>query len=269
MWQTTSLPYPGIKFTHQISMLYKANYLALFHRLLEDARTWSDAALSWMGRVASMKMMVLPKLLYYFRTLPISVPIEALRLFQTKIFNFIWGTKDSRLARTTMYAPKDLGGLGVPDVRKYYIAAQLTQLCQLRHNHYRPDWVSIEAQACSPLPIYLILWLPSKYRKAILCSSLSHLVSLWESTSRKWPICSPHSPVVPFFNNPQFLPGIAPVLFRWWIDGGLYSIGHFLDHRVIWSSSYFAQDLDMPSSENFHIQQIYNFYVLYAREVLI
>lgn len=65
--------------------------------------------LSWMGRISSVKMLVLPKILYYFRTLPILVPIEA------NIFNFIWGAKGSRLAWTTMYAPRDLGGLGVAD----------------------------------------------------------------------------------------------------------------------------------------------------------
>lgn len=61
-----------------------------------------------------------------------------------------------------MYAPKDLGGLGVPDFRKYYVAAQLTQLCHLHFSHYRPDWVPLEAQACSPLPIDGVLCVPSK-----------------------------------------------------------------------------------------------------------
>lgn len=135
-----------------------------------------------------MKMMVLPKILYYFKTLPI---VEALRQFQTKIFSFILGAKGSRLAQTTMFGPNDLGGLGLPDFLKYYIVVQLTQLCQLHYNHYRLDWLSVEAQAFSPLQIDLVLWIPSKHRKAMLCPTLSHSVSLWDSTCRRWPYAPP------------------------------------------------------------------------------
>lgn len=56
-----------------------------------------------------------------------------------------------------MYAPKDMGGLGMPDFEKYYVAAQLAQLSQLHNWRYRPDWVSIEAQACFLLAMDLIL----------------------------------------------------------------------------------------------------------------
>lgn len=60
--QTAALSYLGIKLIPQISSLYKANYPAMFHKLLENVRTWSDATLSWMGRIASVKMIVLSKI---------------------------------------------------------------------------------------------------------------------------------------------------------------------------------------------------------------
>lgn len=68
-----------------------------------------------MGRIAG-KITVVTKLLYYFRTLPKAAPLEAIRKFQARIFNFIWGTEGSRLACTVMYAPKDLGGLEALDI---------------------------------------------------------------------------------------------------------------------------------------------------------
>lgn len=89
----------------------------------------------------------------------------------------------------------------VPDFQKYYVAAKLTQLCELHFSHNRLDWVSIEAHACSPLLIDFVLWLPSKHRKVIFPPTLSHSISLWELTCERWPLCSPHTSKVPIFNN--------------------------------------------------------------------
>lgn len=53
--------------------------------------------------------------LYFFRTLLIQVPVNDTQWFQSKITQFIWGTKGPRIARATMYAPKDI--VGVPDLK--------------------------------------------------------------------------------------------------------------------------------------------------------
>lgn len=91
-WQSTSLSYLGIRLTPSISSLYKANYPTLFAKLLEDVKTWSDINLPWMGRIASVKMTVLPRFLYCFRTLPIQVPAHAIQHFHSQIRHYIWGT---------------------------------------------------------------------------------------------------------------------------------------------------------------------------------
>lgn len=118
-----------------------------------------------MGRIASVKMTVLPRLLYYFLTLPIQVPVAGTCWFQSKILHYIWGTKGPRIAWATMYAPKDPGGLRVPQFQKYYLAAQLSQLYQLHSHHYCPDWVLLEAQACSPLAMDLTFGLSQNTAK--------------------------------------------------------------------------------------------------------
>lgn len=71
-----------------------------------------------MGRIVFVKMTVLPKLLYYFRTLPILVPLAAIRQVQTKMFSYIWASKGSRLAQATMDAPKHRREHGGPRLSK-------------------------------------------------------------------------------------------------------------------------------------------------------
>lgn len=174
-----------------ISFIYinHMNNKKLIDLLLEDVQAWSDVNLSWMGRIASVKMAVLPKLLY-FRTLPIQVSVHAPWQFQSKIFHYIWGTKGSRITWATMYASKDSDGPGMSDFRKYYATVQLAQQCQLHSQHYQTDWVSIEAQACSPLTIDLVLWIPPKHRKAILCPTPSHSLHVWDTVGDGF--CAPH-----------------------------------------------------------------------------
>lgn len=120
-----------------------------------------------------------------------------------------------------MYAPKDLVGLG-----------------------------------CSPLAMELILWIP---RDTIVCPTISHSLHIWDTSCRRWPLRSAHTPVAPLFGNPLFPPVIHPDRFGWWVNKGLYCKGDFLDHRGIRPSSHFVDSLEMPPMENFHLQQILHF----------
>lgn len=63
-------------------------------------------------------------------------------------------------------------------------AAQLVQCYQIFFTTYQPDWVKLEAQANTSLPIELLLWISSKERRAILGPFLSHSLSLWETACK-------------------------------------------------------------------------------------
>lgn len=65
-------------------------------------------------------MMILPKLLYYFYTLPVRVPPHFLRLLQSKILRFIWANKHPRMSKATLFIHRLQGGLGIPHVANYY-----------------------------------------------------------------------------------------------------------------------------------------------------
>lgn len=120
-----------LKFHHS-----KTNYPPLFTKLLEDVNAWSDVSLSW-GELSFPGYCTIVQ-------------------------------KGSRIAQSTMYTSKGNGRFGKAKyyINKYYIAAELTQLQQL-HSKHRPTWMSLEAPACSPLRMDLVLWTPSQHRKAI------------------------------------------------------------------------------------------------------
>lgn len=78
--------------------------------------------MSWFGRIASIKMTILPKILYCFMTLPVPIPLVQLRKLQTDLLNFTWNYKQHRVARSTLYASWNEA---FPNLSCFYYAAQL------------------------------------------------------------------------------------------------------------------------------------------------
>lgn len=57
---------------------------------------------------------------------------------------YIWQGRGPRLALRTLQRPKRLGGLGVPDIRKYYEVITLKRILDWQHGVSTKAWVSFE-----------------------------------------------------------------------------------------------------------------------------
>lgn len=74
------------------------------------------------------------------------ISIPDLRLFQRKMIQFIWGDKRPRVNKCTLFAPKTRGGLGAPDLIKYYYAAQISHLIRYHSQEPHPIWMQLESK---------------------------------------------------------------------------------------------------------------------------
>lgn len=99
-----------------------------------------------------------------------------------------------------------MGGLGVPDFRKYYVAVHLAQLFQLHGRKYKPDWVSLEAQACSPLAMDVLLWTPYIQQSCAVSNALAFYSLVGCKLQEMAPMLytHTHTQVAPLFGNPLF-----------------------------------------------------------------
>lgn len=73
-WPKEGITHLGIYIPSSLQNLYGANYSHMIRRISSDLERWSMLLLSLLGRVKSIRMNVLPRLLYFFQMLPVEIP---------------------------------------------------------------------------------------------------------------------------------------------------------------------------------------------------
>lgn len=86
-WNKDSLQYLGIKWTPSTCNLFKINFLPLLTTIQQEMTRLRKFFLSWSGRLTAYTSILLPKILYYFRTLLIHVSNTFL---STLAYNHNW-----------------------------------------------------------------------------------------------------------------------------------------------------------------------------------
>ena len=72
---TKRIKYLGIQLTKDVKDLFKENYKPLLKEIREDTNRWRNIPSSWLGSISIMKMAILPKVIYRFNVIPITLPM--------------------------------------------------------------------------------------------------------------------------------------------------------------------------------------------------
>lgn len=238
-WTTDSLTYLGIQLPVRLSNLYHKNFTPLLQNIDQNLKIWSTGIFSWFGRAAILKMHTLPKILYLFQTLPIKLPSSFFSSYKKKCTAFIWGKSKPRIKFDILTLPKKQGGIGLPDIQKFYQACHLTRVIDWNIHSEFKDWINIE-RTFTPIPLHILPWL-NKTHIPPDCKFhplIDNTINIFQSTSRTQKISSSPGPLTPVSHNPAFPLGMESSFALF-----------FPSHRIVRAELFFENGKFLPLTD--------------------
>ena len=88
----------------------------------EDTNKWKHIPCSWIGRINTIKMMVLPKAVYRVNTIPTKIPMIYFTELEQIFQKFIWNHKRFHIAAATLRKKNKVGTIALSKIKCYYKA---------------------------------------------------------------------------------------------------------------------------------------------------
>uniref|UniRef100_A0A8C8E244 Reverse transcriptase domain-containing protein n=1 Tax=Oryzias sinensis TaxID=183150 RepID=A0A8C8E244_9TELE len=255
-WPREGIKYLGTCISPSLDKLFDANYGKILNTIRNDLDRWSALPISFLGRIETVRMNVLPRLLYLFQMLPISIPKSMFRELDKLISKFIWQNKRPRIKYKTLQRVKEEGGLNLPHLKYYFWAAQLKPIISWMKSDTQTRWLTIEQSMCSE-PLHTLLFADASIKDISLWTK--NTLSIWNKVRTSFKLPKKLSAVLSIRHIKSFTPISLDKGFTKWSNQGLLYIHQLIDSEHLMSFEQLSRRFKLQKSDFFRYLQMRSF----------
>lgn len=257
-WTDKGFRYLGVIITPNVSQLYDANYGKLIKEIKKDLDRWTILPLTLSGRVETIRMNILPRLLFLFQSLPVMISGSTFKMLDKRMSKFLWQNKKARIKYKTLLAPQNKGGLNLPNLRNYYWAAQLRALILWITKDKDAIWVEMEQRACPTMSLESLPFVTRSMQKKLKIKNelIIETMKIWSTIQKKLNISNSVSKATKIAKNPDFVPCTMDVGFEKWTNKGLIYIAQLFTGQILKSFEQLKQEFNLPNNDFYKYLQL-------------
>lgn len=119
--------------------MYELNFKPKFNEMKLSISAWSRRMLSTAGRTTVINILILPKITYLLIILP-NLPRKHIKEIQTIFYNYIWNSKTSRVAKSSIIQSYEKGGLRMKCLDSFCTSLKITWIRRFFNDACQSSW---------------------------------------------------------------------------------------------------------------------------------
>lgn len=258
VWKAVSLKYLGINIPIDLNKIFESNYIPLDKKIKEDLKRWNLIPFfSLHSRIESIKMNILPRLLYLFPTLPIHIDQIQFNEWDKMISRYIWEGRRPRIRLKTLQLPKDRGGWGLPTMKDYYRAAQIKTVINWCDPTYMLQWKKIEENHFD-IPIQAVLaetdiqkYIDKTDNPWVQCT-----LAVWKKVVKEYNLKNDIAILKWYAYDSDFKPNKLDTRFKFWTCSGITTLSKLIKDRNVISFEILKQKYSLEKQDFYRYLQV-------------